>query len=242
MRYSGISCYHQCPYKYKLQYLDNLKVEKPLTPDDARTVGTTIHMGIEIGIEKAIKWYTEQYPEMTDAHNIEIHKILILYGKVQELIEDFPIILVKQEVPFAHDEWTGTVDAICDLQDGTYMIADWKYSNNVQNYVESAQLHLYKHFIEATTNYKISKLAFVFLPKCSLKRTKRETYENYKNRITEALDNMNIKMAFLEFNQSIVDAELELAKIIPELGYEPKPNRFCNFCDYKELCLKEMMK
>ena len=60
--YSKVSCWWQCPYLYKLKYIDKLEEKFDEDPRNALLLGTAIHEGIETqDIDKAINEYLKVY-------------------------------------------------------------------------------------------------------------------------------------------------------------------------------------
>ena len=45
--YSKVGCYNECPYHYKLSYIDKLKSKFDEKPTNALCLGTAVHEGIE---------------------------------------------------------------------------------------------------------------------------------------------------------------------------------------------------
>ena len=55
--HSRVSTFVQCPYKFKLRYLDGLETIQDPSADNALVIGKAMHMGIEEGIPAAVRWY-----------------------------------------------------------------------------------------------------------------------------------------------------------------------------------------
>ena len=62
---------------------------------------------------------------------------------------------------------------------GQFDLYDFKYSNNIDHYMESRQLHVYKYFFERITGKHIRKMYFVFVPKVQIRQKKTETLSIY---------------------------------------------------------------
>ena len=45
--YSRVECFKQCPYKYKLKYVDEIKTLPNYDADNALHIGTMLHKAIE---------------------------------------------------------------------------------------------------------------------------------------------------------------------------------------------------
>ena len=69
--YSRVECFKNCPYQFKLRYIDELET-LPEWNDSANPliVGTALHHGIEQGAEKAIREYLMSFPVISDGQLI----------------------------------------------------------------------------------------------------------------------------------------------------------------------------
>ena len=108
------------------------------------------------------RYYYNQYPLVTDAHINEMIKLKTLVEKAQLVILE---LVGNRKVTFEYEiefpEFRGFVDLILHNKDSTIDVYDFKYSNNVENYLKSKQLHLYKHFLEGL-GFKVSKIGYIF--------------------------------------------------------------------------------
>jgi len=59
--HSRIDTYRNCPYQYYLKYKLKLKTKFDFKPDNALVLGTAMHLGIDEGVEAAIKDYFSHY-------------------------------------------------------------------------------------------------------------------------------------------------------------------------------------
>ena len=85
--YSRVGCFGNCPFQYKLRYIDKLKTLPDQEPDNALYLGTAIHEAFETGsVDAAIKSYRSNYYTLTDAHINEEIKLEILIPKVLALL------------------------------------------------------------------------------------------------------------------------------------------------------------
>ena len=76
--YSAVSTFEQCPYRYKLQYIDGLKTIPSDDPANALVIGTALHKAIETDIDTAIQEYFNSYNIITDQHIDEEIKLRYL--------------------------------------------------------------------------------------------------------------------------------------------------------------------
>ena len=147
--YSRVETFKNCPYKYKLRYIDELKT---LPSDDSQNpliIGSAMHLGIEKDIETAINWYYNQYPIITDLHINEAIKLEKLIPKVKDILPKG-----QHEIKIETNDFIGFADLITENGD----IYDFKYSNHIERYLESKQLHLYKHFRELNCDKTVMEL------------------------------------------------------------------------------------
>ena len=53
--HSRVECFKNCPYQFKLRYIDELETLDDYEASDPLTVGTALHRGIETDVKTAIK-------------------------------------------------------------------------------------------------------------------------------------------------------------------------------------------
>lgn len=233
--YSRISCFAKCPYQYKLRYIDELKTLPDYEADNALIIGTALHTGIEQDVNTAIEWYYSQFPLVTDAHIEEAIKL-------QQVIENCRAVLPQRgifEQKIETDEFVGYIDMLVEVGEGVYDLYDFKYSNNVESYLRTAQLHLYKYYYELTTHNKIRNLAFLFAPKVQIRQKKEETQYAFRRRIDEELKKKEPQIIYVNYDFSKVEdflKSVECCKNATE--FEKAPSRLCNWCEYESYCIK----
>ena len=105
--YSAVSTFEQCPYRYKLTYLDGLKAIPTDDPTNALVIGTALHKGIETDVDTAIKEYFASYPIITDQHIDEEIKLRYLIPKVKEILPEG-----THEVQVVDTNFIGTLDLL----------------------------------------------------------------------------------------------------------------------------------
>ena len=147
--HSRVECFEKCRFQFKLRYKDNLTTIFAPAASNPLIVGSAMHLGLEKGIQAMEKFYYDQYPVINDNHVNEMIKLSTMVGKAQKVMEE----LVKdRETTFEHEinfpAFRGFVDLIIYNKDETVDVYDFKYSNNIDHYLESKQLHLYKYFLE----------------------------------------------------------------------------------------------
>ena len=162
--HSRIECFKKCPYQFKLRYVDNLDTLSTDDPTSPLILGHALHTGIEKDVEAAIKEYYNAYPVITDKHVDEAIKLEYWIPKVKELLPPDGL----HEIEIQDEDYVGYIDYLAPvetpIQYGTaienghrvvtaevemgsygglyeyFDLYDFKYSNNVKNYVDSEQL------------------------------------------------------------------------------------------------------
>ena len=222
--YSKVDLFKHCKYRYKLKYLDNVKVLPNYEPTNALYLGSMLHKALETNVDIAVKEYLDIFPIMTDQHVEEIIKIESLVPRVKKMLPTG-----FYEVEIGCEEFVGYIDLL--TEDSIY---DFKYSNNTERYMNSAQLHVYKYYVEKITGKKINHLYYVFVPKVQIRQKKTETVEQFRKRLREELANREPKIEEVPFDQSKVD---EFLSVDLNTSFFPKTqNKLCNWCEYQGFC------
>ena len=172
--YSRVDLFENCPYHFKLRYIDKLTELPRYDANNPLLLGGAMHTGIEHDVETAIKQYYASYPVMTDALINEAIKLELLIPRVHAWLEEmFPDCEFIHEYEIDKPRFKGFVDLIVKTPDGTCMVIDFKYSNNIKNYLDSGQLHIYKEELEKD-GFVVKKLGYLFIPKVSIKQKENE--------------------------------------------------------------------
>lgn len=254
--YSRVNCHKNCPYQFKLHYCDGLETIFNCDPQNALVLGHALHTGIEKDVSEAIKEYYAAYPVVKDAHVTEAKKLEYLIPKVKAVLPEG-----EHEVKIETDDFVGYIDLLAPVEewhyypeDGSlgaswceevYDIYDFKYSNNVANYMTSGQLHLYKYFFELSNPGKrIRNLYFVFVPKCFLKQkyknktNKRdETIYEFRKRCMEDLESKEVRIEKIEYDPNkVIEYLIATKHCIEDTEYEKNPTRLCDWCEFKAYC------
>lgn len=233
--YSAVSTFENCPYQYKLRYIDKVEMLDEYEPTDALKIGTALHRGIEVDTSTAIQEYYNSYPIINDLHINEAIKLETMIPKVKAVIPEG-----KHEVFFQYGEFKGTIDLLVDNKDGTYSIYDFKYSNNIDSYMQSAQLHIYKYFVEKALGIKIRKLYFVFVQKVQIRQKKTEDLNQFRLRLKSTLQNAQVQVKEVSYDANkVMDFMQSQVNILTCTDYIKTPSRLCDWCEYKEYCEKQ---
>lgn len=236
MSYSKVETFVKCPYKYNIKYNAGLVAFPNLDPTNPLILGTALHMGIEQDTETAIQWYCDQFPLIDDKHVEEIIKLETVIEKARAILplgEHERKIEVMEPMHFI-----GFMDLLVPINDTEYDLYDFKYSNNMDRYLEeSAQLHVYKHFFEQMNWKSIRRMFFVFAPKVSIRLKKSETVEDFRIRLRNELASKEVQVREVEYSKVATNWFMNTAKIIPLVSEYPKNStKLCDFCEFQRFC------
>ncbi|NFS06287.1 NTP-binding protein [Clostridium botulinum] len=234
--HSRVESFKGCPYKYKLRYIDKLKTIPTQDANNALICGNTIHTGAEKNLKAALEFYKSNYYVLTDLHINEIIKFEYLIPKLKELLLDINI--YSQEYLINTKRFKGIVDLIVKNDDGTVDVFDFKYSNAIEHYMESPQLHIYKYFLEQK-GFKVRKLGFIFIPKISIRQKKEEDLYKFRKRLIEELKKSEINLLEVPYNPNkVVEFMDSIIDTTEVKEYKKNPTRLCDWCEYKDYCMK----
>lgn len=232
--HSRVETFKQCGYKYKLRYVDKLVTYFDGDPANPLIIGTALHTGIEKDVKTAVAEYYAHYPVATDQNIEEVIKLETIIPKCKAVLPP-GIYERKIECP----EFIGFIDLLVPVGEGVYDLYDFKYSNNVKNYLQSGQLHEYKYFFERTTGEKIRDLYFMFAPKVAIRMKKTETPEDFRKRLRLELADKEPQLVKVEYDTDKVVEFLRSAKECRmATNFDKAPSRLCDWCDYKDYCTK----
>jgi hypothetical protein len=235
--HSRINCFEHCPYQYKLRYIDKIKVIEAYEANNALVIGNTAHYGLETDFKRSIDFYYSHYPIINDRHVEELMKLEIVIPKVKLIVDDLNI--YAKEFLIDTEDFKGIVDLIVKNEDGTVDIFDYKYSNNVNNYLESEQLHLYKYYFEKLTGLKVRRLGFIFIPKFNGRQKQTEDLYMFRKRLIEETSKLEIKLVEIKYDPNkVIDFQRKIIKVIECKKFEKNVTRLCDWCDYKNYCIK----
>ena len=249
--YSAVSTFEQCPYKYKLRYINKVEMLDDYDPADALKIGTALHRGIEVDTSTAIQEYYNSYPVISDQHITEAIKLETMIPKVKEVIPEG-----EHEVFFEYGAFKGTIDLLVPTgeyygeipcyngafsPEGEYYdIYDFKYSNGIDRYMESPQLHIYKYFAEKALNIRIRKLYFVFVQKVQIRQKKTEDLNQFRLRLKNTLQDAQVQVKEVSYNANkVMDFMQSQVNILTCTDYKKQPSRLCDWCEYQDFCEKQ---
>lgn len=232
--YSRVSSFASCPYKWYLHYVKGLRTIPDTDPGNALYLGLALHKGIETGsVEEGVAEYKSHYNIITDEN---INYIMQLEYQIPRVIELLPP-GGEHELQIETDDFVGFIDYIHG--DTLY---DFKFSNNVDNYLKSPQLSIYKNYIEKVRpDIKINHLKYVFVPKIQIrqkhKATPPETIVEFRKRLQEHLDASEIKVIEVDYNNESITDFHQCCQYLKTVDEFPKnPTKLCNWCQFQKYC------
>lgn len=231
--YSRVSTFNTCPFQYKLRYVDKIKTIPNTDANNALYLGTAVHTGIEKTVEEAIAQYFSNYPVCDDLQINESIKLEHVIPKAKELLPDGLF-----EVKVQDEDFIGFMDLLVPKGNNHFDLYDFKYSNNVERYLASGQLHVYKYFYEKTNpGHIIDNLYFVFLPKTQIRQKKVEDLYQFRKRLQSELYKMKVTIAKVDYDFQKVREYLDDVDIIKAASEFPKnASRLCPWCEYQPYC------
>lgn len=233
--HSRVETFNQCPYKFELRYIAEMET---LPSDDASNpliIGSAMHKGIETNVDKALEEYFMSYPVTNDLQINEAIKLSSMIPKVKKIV---PKNLIY-EFEINHNGFIGYIDGLEELEDGTFNIYDFKYSNNLEHYMESPQLHLYKHYFEHMTKKKVKGLYYIMIPKTFIRQKKNEDLYQFRKRLDETLKELEPKIVEVKFDVNKINKfENDVQTIEMTTEFEKNESRLCDWCEYKDYCKK----
>lgn len=232
---SRVGCFESCRYQFKLRYLDELETLPNYDdPQNALYLGSALHKGIETTVEEGIKLYYDSYPVISDLHINEAMKLAYWIPKVKELLPENAEHEVRIELG---EQFIGFIDLLVKNENGTYDIYDFKYSNNVDHYMESPQLHVYKQYFECVTHHKVNKLFFVFVPKVNIRQKKTETVQTFRTRLMEELEKKRVEIREVPYDVKKVIRYFDcIADINACRNFKKNETRLCDWCEFQMYC------
>lgn len=232
--YSNISTFSQCPYRWYLQYKERLKTIPETNADNALWLGLGLHKGIETGsAELGVAEYQSHFNVLTD--DIINYSMQLEY-QIPRVIELLPE-GGEHELKIETDEFVGFIDYVCGDT-----LFDFKFSNNIDNYLKSPQLSIYKNRLELVRpDIKINHLKYVFVPKISIRQKHKakppETLYEFRQRLQEHLEASEIRIVEVDYDESSITQFQQCCQHLKTVENFPKnQSKLCSWCPYQMYC------
>lgn len=236
--YSAVSTYEQCPYRYRLQYLEGVETLPDYEPDNALIVGTAFHLGMEKGLGPAIEWYRAQFPCCGDAHENEVIKLETLIPKVRAMLDPRAV-----HERFVRDgDFLGTIDYLEPTgRRGEWDMVDFKYcsAKGIDRYRDSPQIHLYKRHFERTTAQHIRRMGYLCVPKTKIRQKKSESLSQFRRRLVETCEATEPVMIDVRYDPAKVEAfDRTVEEIRAATEWPKQESGLCPWCPFYNYCQK----
>ncbi|HSE84355.1 MAG TPA: PD-(D/E)XK nuclease family protein [Thermodesulfobacteriota bacterium] len=243
--YTRLSIYKQCPYRYKLKYVEKI-------PEDIKTIeqlmGSLVHKALErlyknlisaktTPLDRLLEYYNKRWDKVWD-NTVKVVKQDLSTNDYRELgekcIKDYyesyypfnqsKTIAVEKRVSFSLDEdrkcrMTGFIDRLAVAPDGTYEVHDYKTSGSLPTQKEKdedKQLALYHIGVkEMWKDVKSVKLIWHYLV--------------FGKEISSSRTDEEIERVRAE--KIAIISELEAAAEFP-----PYESVLCSWCSYQSIC------
>ncbi len=180
-------------------------------------------------------YYKQQFLRITDKHIEEMMKLKYWIPIVKEQLKNLGT-QFTYEYEIKNDEYIGYVDLMIHNSDKTVDVVDFKYSNNIDNYLKSKQIHLYKYYLEKK-GFKVRNLGYLFIPKTNIRMKKDEDTYKFRKRLEETLKRQKLQLKKVNYDENKVkDFFEEIKTLEKDRIYEKNETKLCDWCDYKEYC------
>lgn len=211
--YSKVDLFRRCPFHYKLRYLDHLTELPRYDPTNPLYLEHALYKGIELDEQAMIDDYLNSCPVITDEIVNELMKLQILLPKVKAVLAQFDDLKMQHEYKIEFGQFIGFADLIITAPDGTSSVIDFKYSNNVNNYLHSGQLHLYHHYLNML-GFNVTNLAYLFIPKSGIRQKKDEDLYTFRKRLEKTVNDLSVELMPIEYDEDkVMDFQDDVERI-----------------------------
>ena len=233
--YSAVSDFETCPYKYRLRHIDRVETLPDYAADNPLTIGTAFHLGMERGLGAALEWYAGQFPVIGEAHEHEMMKLQALVPRVRETLSPD----ATHETVVRCGDFVGTIDYLEPTGDGTWDMLDFKYCSlkNVPRYEESPQLHIYRHYLEQSTDCRVRKMGYLCVPKVQIRQRRTEDLHQFRERLRRELAAVEPRLVRVDYDARKVEAfQRSVEEIRGAKEFPKRQSPLCRWCEYRGLC------
>ncbi|MCD6572876.1 MAG: PD-(D/E)XK nuclease family protein [Thermoplasmata archaeon] len=238
--YSAISTFENCPFKFKLAYMDKIK---PLRKNIESFMGSRVHEALEKlyrdklfakidSLEELISFYNERWEKemhgnifVVKGYEIENYRkmgemYIRDYYNTYKPFDDGRIIALEKRIFFPLNEkyWiNGIIDRISE-KDGVYEVHDYKTSLYFPslNELDETQLAIYAIALQNLYGAEEIELVWHYLAFNKEIRVRKKSYEYIREEIINKIE------------------EIENAK--KNGKFPAKESALCDYCEYQPIC------
>ena len=232
LSYSKVAAFETCPLKYKFRYYFKIPTPQPHAANFGSSIHNTVNAfyeqrkgGKEVGLDGLKELYEEHWIGAgyeSRGHEAARKKmgwetLQNFYTKEEEAGFKVPAFLERGfRLKLGNVVFSGRIDRIDQLEDGTYEVIDYKTGTSKRNInlKKDLQLSLYALACKEIFRIPISQLSLYYLEdasKASTERTEKDLAE--------------VKAELLEVVEDMKTSDMK-----------PTPGFHCGFCEYRVLC------
>ena len=230
---STISQFKNCRKAFQYR---NIMQLVPRLEGEARGIGSAVHKGLETGsVDEALALLDNTFPgDQDEADRLETNKAIVqamlegyfaLYGTGwdgeyrPELRFDVPIINPATGALSRSFRLAGKVDGLLKDDNGKYWLVEYKTAGSVdRNYIDKlmldGQLTTYIYGLQRQENIKISGVIYRILRKPSIRQTKKETINQYIDRL---IQDYKDRPEFYFYSEALYRSQEDLGEFEHEL-------------------------
>ena len=232
LSYSKVSAFEACPLKYKFRYYFKIPTPQPHAANFGSSIHNTVNAfyeqrkaGKEVGLEGLQELYEEHWIGAGyESHGHEAARkkmgwetLQNFYAKEEEAGFKVPAFLERGfRLKLGNVVFSGRIDRIDRLEDGTYEVIDYKTGTSKRNInlKKDLQLSLYALACKEIFRIPVSKLSLYYLEDASKASSERT-------------------------DKDLAEVKAELQEIVEDMKtseMKPTPGFQCSFCEYRVLC------
>lgn len=242
--HSKISTFEQCRYKYKLQYIDKVKVDIPTSIE--AFMGSMVHDALE-----------KLYSELLLGNLMSKMDVIKYYLEIWQKNWDDNILIVRTEFTPDHYRNRGTIfifdyydkykpfnqDEVLGLETSDYLILDenTKYSVRIDRFTKDKNGNYYVRDYKTNARLKTQDEADADRQLAMYSLWVKEHFKDYKS--------IKLVWHMLAFNKEVIsmrtDTQLEylksevldkIRKIEKTTTFPTNKSALCKWCVFRELC------
>lgn len=222
--YSMVDIWLKCPRKYKFRYIDNIKIDPEIKPDNPILLGKAFDIGTQYGYKAAEENYLKHFPIITDELYNWLMQIEYWLPKIREYVKDNG----KFQVDLHKGEFVGYADYIDDEK-----LIDFKFSNNGDLYAKSPQVILYADCLDPRPR----DLMYICAPKTVIRQKQTEDLQQFRKRLLAEMESKQLDIRYIEFDPAAVKEFYEnVEKMREDTEFIPIVTAKCDWCEYREMC------